>query len=292
MGKCRENKIDELVRGFEECIDLLSDDDSTRRMAEQTDREWQLYSNGGHVTYFADEYILDVLADTTERGPTFTTPPFRPRHRHSEPLSWAFVKNPFLDTVGAWESLFGRLPRCVEKTEDEYKAIGIRDADIKKIPEISRKALYEFEIGREEDLEREGEGSLATWVSLAVDTPDAFLDAAKRYADSSVLSLSDKGIKTKTRMNLFEHLAMKMAINAVSTGTMAKMGRVLGNYMVHLNISNKKLVDRATRIIADLCRVDYERANYELFLSSLLLDSRAIERSTTVETVERLGLKL
>ena len=107
-----------------------------------------------------------------------------------------------------------------------------------------------------------------------------------------MLSLSDKGIKTKTRMNLFEHLAMKMAINAVSTGTMAKMGRVLGNYMVHLNISNKKLVDRATRIIADLCRVDYERANYELFLSSLLLDSRAIERSTTVETVERLGLKL
>lgn len=35
---------------------------------------------------------------------------------------------------------------------------------------------------------------------------------------------------------------MKMMLNTVSTGTMAKMGRVRGNYMVHLNISNKKQV--------------------------------------------------
>ncbi|MBQ7363708.1 MAG: hypothetical protein IJW48_04580 [Clostridia bacterium] len=72
---------------------------------------------------------------------------------------------------------------------------------------------------------------------------------------------------------------------------MAKMGRVYGNYMVHLNISNKKLIDRATRIIADLCSVDYATANYELFYSRLLLGSRSSERSTTIETIDRLRAK-
>lgn len=291
-GITREERIDSLIRGFSECIELLLSDEGIASMTEQTDKETELYLRGGHVTYFADEYILDVLADTTERGPTFTTPPFRPRSWSNDPISWAFVKKPFLDTAGAWESLFGRLPRCLDKTEAEYRNMGILDEDIKKIPNISIDALYQFEIGREEDPEREGEGSLATWVALAGDAPSEFLEIAKRYEGLSILTLGSKGIKTGTRMKLFSHLAMKMAINAVSTGTMAKMGRIFGNYMVHLNISNKKLIDRATRIISDLCQVDYEKANYELFLSSLILKSRSIERSTTIETVERLGLKI
>ena len=61
--------------------------------------------------------------------------------------------------------------------------------------------------------------------------------------------------------------------------------------MAHLNISNKKLVDRATRMIADLCDVDYETANYELFYSKLLLESFGKTTSTTVETIDRLGQK-
>ena len=87
---------------------------------------------------------------------------------------------------------------------------------------------------------------------------------------------------------MFEHLAVKLMINIVSTGTMAKMGRIRGNYMVYISISNKKLIDRATRIVADLCGVDYERANYELFLSKLLLDEAGIEGRTAIETIDRL----
>ena len=92
-------------------------------------------------------------------------------------------------------------------------------------------------------------------------------------------------------MKLFEHLAMKLMLNAVSTLTMAKLGRIRGNYMVHLNISNKKLVDRATRMIRDLCGVDYETANYELFYSKLMLESLGRATSTTVETIDRLGMR-
>ncbi len=285
-----QDRIGDLKDGFAELISLLGSKRCIASMAKQTDLEAELYSRGGYVTYFADGYILDVLADTTERGPTFTTPPFRPQSRVGETLSWSFVKNPFLNTVGAWEALFGRTPRCVSKTREEYLSVGISDSDIKRIPNISLDALYEFEIGCEPDPEREGDNTLATWIDFSALPPRELDAVGERYGARSALVLGEPLVHS-TRMKLFEHLAVKMAINAVSTGAMAKMGRVLGNYMVHLNISNKKLVDRATRIIADLCKVDYERANYELFLSKLILDGRSIERSTTVETVERLGIK-
>lgn len=287
-----KNKKTELVDGFVECIKLLETERSIDIMVKQIDDEAMLYSNGGHVTYFADEYLLDVLADTTERSPTFTTPPFRPQKDKKSTLSWAFVKNPFVNTVKAWNSCFERTPRCINKSRGDYRKIGIKEEDIGKIPQISLEQLYEFEIGNEPDPEREGVNTLATWVGYGQNIPKEFYRHAERYEKSSVWTIGDtEEINTKTYMKLFEHLAMKMMLNTVSTGTMAKMGRVRGNYMVHLNISNKKLVDRATRIIADLCSVDYDTANYELFYSKLLLESRGIERSTTVETVDRLGQK-
>ncbi|MBR2847930.1 MAG: hypothetical protein IKB87_00565 [Clostridia bacterium] len=280
------------VDGFSACMDLLESDESVEVMAEETDAETELYENGGHVTYFSDEYLLDILADTTERSPTFTTPPFRPQKNKNETLSWAFVKNPRLGTKEAWDACFLRTPRCIDKTPDDYKAIGIKDEDIRRIPNISLDALYAFEIGCEPDPEREGENTLASWVSFGDEIPESFERQAEKYEKKSIWTIGSEGCFTHTtRMKLFEHLGMKMMLNAVSTGTMAKMGRVRGNYMVHLNISNKKLVDRATRIIADLCAVDYDTANYELFYSKLLLEAKGIQRSTTIETIDRLGQK-
>jgi hypothetical protein len=58
--------------------------------------------------------------------------------------------------------------------------------------------------------------------------------------------------------------------------------------MINLSISNKKLVDRATRIIADLCNLSYENANYELFLSSLILKERNENLSPVKFTIDRL----
>lgn len=287
-----EKKKAELVCGFIECIELLESEKSVDVMAKQIDDEAALYSNGGHITYYADEYLLDVLADTTERSPTFTAPPFRPQKDKKGTLSWAFVKNPFVNTVDAWNLCFERTPRCIDKSREDYREIGIKEEDIGRIPRISLDQLYEFEIGNEHDPQREGANTLATWVGYGDEIPSEFYTHAKRYEKSTVWTIGGpESIKTKTRIKLFEHLAMKMMLNTVSTGTMAKMGRVRGNYMVHLNISNKKLVDRATRIISDLCSVDYDTANYELFYSKLLLESQGIERSTTIETIDRLGQK-
>ncbi|NES94558.1 MAG: N-acetylmuramic acid 6-phosphate etherase [Desertifilum sp. SIO1I2] len=44
----------------------------------------------------------------------------------------------------------------------------------------------------------------------------------------------------------------KMALNILSTGAMVKLGKVYGNRMVDVAVTNKKLRDRALRILGDL----------------------------------------
>ncbi len=281
-----------LTKGFERCVGTLGQEAVIESMKEQIERETELYRENGHVTYFSDEYLLDVLADTTERAPTFSVPHFRPQKKKDEPLSWAFVKNPLLETKDAWRGCFERVPRCVDKTIKEYVEIGIKGEDIRRIPKIDLEALYEFEIGKEKDPERETGNSLATWVGFDDVMPAEFKTHAGRYKVSSKLILNpSSGSIYPTFMKMFHHIAMKLMINIVSTGTMAKMGRIQGNYMVYISISNKKLVDRATRIIADLCGIDYEQANYELFYSKLLLEERQVEGMVAVETIQRLQEK-
>ena len=58
---------------------------------------------------------------------------------------------------------------------------------------------------------------------------------------------------------------LKMLLNALSTCTMVRLGRVMGNYMVWLVPSNLKLIDRATRYIQKLAGLEYAEANRLLF---------------------------
>ncbi|MDG2615517.1 N-acetylmuramic acid 6-phosphate etherase [Thermoleptolyngbya sichuanensis A183] len=46
--------------------------------------------------------------------------------------------------------------------------------------------------------------------------------------------------------------ATKLALNILSTGVMVKLGKVYGNRMVDVAVTNKKLHDRALRILTDL----------------------------------------
>lgn len=50
--------------------------------------------------------------------------------------------------------------------------------------------------------------------------------------------------------------ATKMALNILSTGVMVRLGKVYGNRMVDVAVTNSKLEDRALRILADLAGVD------------------------------------
>ena len=59
--------------------------------------------------------------------------------------------------------------------------------------------------------------------------------------------------------------AQKLVLNMISTSSMILLGRVKGNKMVDMQLSNNKLVDRGTRIISKELNIDYQKAN-ELLL--------------------------
>lgn len=54
--------------------------------------------------------------------------------------------------------------------------------------------------------------------------------------------------------------AQKLVLNMISTATMIQLGRVKGNKMVDMQLSNTKLIDRGTRMIMDEIPVSYEEA--------------------------------
>ncbi|MCL1467091.1 N-acetylmuramic acid 6-phosphate etherase [Argonema galeatum] len=56
----------------------------------------------------------------------------------------------------------------------------------------------------------------------------------------------------------------KMALNIISTGVMVKLGKVYGNRMVDVAVTNTKLRDRALRILQDLTDLSREAAGYLL----------------------------
>jgi N-acetylmuramic acid 6-phosphate etherase len=58
--------------------------------------------------------------------------------------------------------------------------------------------------------------------------------------------------------------AQKMVLNMISTATMVKLGKVYENLMVDVNISNRKLKERAIEIIRTVTGVSRERAEESL----------------------------
>jgi N-acetylmuramic acid 6-phosphate etherase len=58
--------------------------------------------------------------------------------------------------------------------------------------------------------------------------------------------------------------ATKVVLNLLSTSAMVRLGRVSGNRMVDVGISNEKLRDRGTRLVAEALRIDYAEARTRL----------------------------
>lgn len=58
--------------------------------------------------------------------------------------------------------------------------------------------------------------------------------------------------------------AQKLVLNMISTTVMIKLGRVKGNKMVDMQLSNAKLVDRGTKMIVEATGLDYPTAQQML----------------------------
>ncbi len=60
--------------------------------------------------------------------------------------------------------------------------------------------------------------------------------------------------------------AQKLVLNMITTSLMIKLGRVKGNKMVDMQLTNKKLVERGSRMIMEETGIDYEEAKRLLLL--------------------------
>ena len=58
----------------------------------------------------------------------------------------------------------------------------------------------------------------------------------------------------------------KMILNMITTSVMIQLGRVKGNKMVNMQLSNQKLIDRGTRMIVEELGLDYDRAKALLLM--------------------------
>ena len=81
------------------------------------------------------------------------------------------------------------------------------------------------------------------------------------HNDSSLLSDIDIRLLTGPEIlagstRLKAGTAAKMALNIISTSVMIKLGKVYGNRMVDLSVTNNKLLDRALGILRDIGSVD------------------------------------
>ncbi len=55
---------------------------------------------------------------------------------------------------------------------------------------------------------------------------------------------------------------------------MAASGRVAGNWMSWVSMSNKKLIDRCIRLLMELGRIDYEEAAQRIFAAQEWVQSQ------------------
>jgi N-acetylmuramic acid 6-phosphate (MurNAc-6-P) etherase len=101
-------------------------------------------------------------------------------------------------------------------------------------------------------------GSRTALIYFGIDTSNE----VERVADAAVFVPVPK---TDFLLNGVMRVAVKLVMNALSTCTMVRLGRVMGNYMVWVVPSNLKLIDRATRYISKLADLPYEAANALLF---------------------------
>ena len=195
-------------------------------------------------------------------------PPLRSSRDKHLAQSWAFVKNPLHPTEKCWSEMMRRHPRCLNFTADDARSLKMPQRFIDNPPLIKYSDLITYMIGNEPAPERINGYERAAAVILRVpgETSD-FIDAANRLA----AAWPEKAEFTfpfpiaDSPLEIWKHLAVKLAFNCLSTGTMAASGRVAGNWMSWVSISNKKLIDRGIRLLVELGGVSYEEAAERIF---------------------------
>jgi len=262
--------------------------------------EESVYRSGHKNNYYADRLGIDVLTDTTERSPTYCTPPFRKFDDAAASESWAFLFVPAAASEPAWRKILKREPDCVAWGDDTIRRLVGGDKFERTrevVRKIGRAELLRFRIGQDGLAQRPlqaGDSAVAVLAGAErnlLNGPDGFMvhELAAAQATGArtgllcfggpfaevrelISSIGLNGVSVFVPVPPDEFLlkgvtrvAVKLVLNALSTCTMVRLGRVMGNTMIWVVASNLKLIDRATRYIEKLTGLGYAEANRLLF---------------------------
>ncbi len=150
----------------------------------------------------------------------------------------------------------------VEKAEDNMEA-GWRDLQAYDINDkdtvigIAASGTTPYVIGALREARKHG--ILTASISSNPDSP------ISQEADIAIeMIVGPEFVTGSSRMK--SGTGQKMILNMITTTTMIKLGRVKGNRMVNMQLSNEKLVDRGTRMVSEELDLDYEQAKRLLLL--------------------------
>ena len=146
--------------------------------------------------------------------------------------------------------------KAVENAEDATKQAwvdlmmhDINDIDV--VVGIAASGSTPYVIGGLEDAKKNG-------ILTAAITNNPGAPIAK-IADIPIeINVGPEFLTGSTRMK--SGTSQKLVLNMISTALMIKIGRVKGNKMVNMQLSNDKLVDRGTRYIMEGLDIDYTEA--------------------------------
>lgn len=146
--------------------------------------------------------------------------------------------------------------RSVEKAEDDelqawndLEKYGISNID--SIVGIAASGTTPYVIG---GLKQAGAEGLLTGCITC--NPGSPLSEVSKYPME--VNVGPEFITGSTRMK--SGTAQKMILNMISTSVMVRLGRVKGNKMVDMQLSNNKLVKRGARIISEQLQISEEEA--------------------------------
>ncbi|MEB3283312.1 MAG: N-acetylmuramic acid 6-phosphate etherase [Lyngbya sp.] len=238
----------ELVDLFnrEDIQTLLAIAHSREHLAQAIDIIAEAMRHGGRLFYVGagTSGRLGVL-DAAECPPTFCTPP---------ELVQGII-------AGGAAALVRSSEELEDSSEEGKQAIAYREiTDLDVVVGITAGGTTPYVLGALEASRQRGAKTIfiacvpKEQVKIEVDVDIRLLVGAEILAGSTRLKAGT---------------VTKMALNILSTGVMVKLGKVYGNRMVDVAVTNKKLRDRALRIITDLTGVSREEAGVLLDKSGL-----------------------
>ncbi len=220
--------------------------------------------NQGYTTFIAlEDSMREVLIDSTETSPTFSTNPIR---RESEIHKKRAEFRAYLigqgDNSKAWAALLGRdvHPTDVKDTETfllAYEEEGINSfskrpinagnfligvAKINETGSIPHQLIQVLEAAKKQG------GSVGLLVVCRGKLSEIQVKELKDAYDCALIIENTPS----DAIGFTETIILKQILNLISNSSMVLMNKVHGNQMIDVRASNKKLIDRCIRLIKDI----------------------------------------